>query len=182
MLVNAGLLVLPTAALLLRIRSSEQMGFTLPQLKHLILALALGLVCIPLSYYPIYALLVQRSVTVPWIESARLSFMRTLPFLIVGAALEELFFRGFIISMFLPLGRALSVSISSIAHYLSHFINPGFRILERPADKIIGASGWFITSILLAVLFTMSGSLIPVIVAHLIASIGFGYLITFRSS
>lgn len=63
--------------------------------------------------------------------------------MLIGAVVEELFFRGFMVSLTLPLGVIWAIMISSFMHYFSHFLNPSFRVFDKTLDKMIAASGWF---------------------------------------
>lgn len=69
------------------------------------------------------------------------AFKTMIPFMFIAAIVEEMFFRGLIISLILPLGVAYSVLISAGAHTLVHFINPNFRMIEKILDKTLAASG-----------------------------------------
>lgn len=180
MLVNGILLIVPVITWLMGLLDLRQMGFATPTFFSFALGILLGASCIPLSYYPTRFVILKRNIEIPWIEKPRISFKRMIPFLLVGAIVEELFFRGFLVSLVLPLGLVWVVMISSFAHYFGHFLNPGFRLIENTADKMLAASGWFLTAIMLTVLFIYSKSLIPVVIAHSFASIGFGWMMTAR--
>lgn len=181
MLVNGIFLIVPVIAWVMDFLDLRQMGFTIPTLFSLALGILLGAMCIPLSYYPMRFVILKRGLEIPWVEKARGSFKRMIPFLLLGAVVEELFFRGFLLALVLPRGVISAVMISSLMHYAFHFLNPSFRAFDNAADKMLAASGWFLTTIMLAVLFIYGESLIPVIVAHSFASIGFGWMVTPRS-
>lgn len=138
----------------------------------------LGLLGIPLTYYPLQAIIKLRKIEIPWTAQAKKAFRTMISFMLIAAISEEIFFRGLIISLTLHIGILYVVLISAGTHVLVHFFNPSFRMIEKTLDKTIAASGWISIGFLMAILFVYTGSLAPVILAHIISGIGFGWMMS----
>ncbi len=156
--------------------TAKQLGLTLPKPINFLASLVLGLVFIPIVFLPITYTLRHKHLKIPFIENIRKAFLGTIPFLIVGALLEELFFRGFLIGATLSLGMAFSVVVSGILHYLAHFQNPGFQMVENTVDKAVAAIGMLAFTFALSWLFVSTGSVLNTISAHIANSLGFSWL------
>lgn len=156
--------------------TSKQLGLALPKLIDFLASLVLGLFFIPVVFLPITYTLRRKHLKIHFIENIRKAFLGTIPFLIVGAILEELFFRGFLIGATLSLGMAFSVIVSGILHYFAHFQNPGFQMVENMIDKAVAAIGMLAFTFALAWLFVSTGSVLNTISAHIANSLGFSWL------
>lgn len=172
------LLLLPVFALLTGSTDFEQMGFIIPSTLDLVIGNMVGLLSIPLTYYPMQAAMSKRNLMISWIKKAKHSFIAGVPFLLLGAFVEELFFRGFLITIISAFGALVAISISTVTHWLSHFINPNFKMFTDPFWKIIASGGFLITTLEIAIIFVYTKSLIPALTVHIMASLGFGLLIS----
>ena len=85
-------------------------------------------------------------------------------------------FRRFIIGATLSLGIAFSVIISGTLHYLAHFQNPGFQMVENMLDKAVAAIGMLAFTFAVASLFVFTGSVLNTICAHVVNGLGFSWL------
>lgn len=171
------LLLLPVSSLLTGLTDFEQMGFIIPTTFDLVIGIMVGLLSIPLTYYPMQTTISQRNLMIPWTKNAKQSFIAGVPFMLLGAIIEELFFRGFLVQLTLPFGTLVAVLVSTITHWLSHFINPSFRMFADTFGKTLASSGFLITTLAIAILFVYTRSLVPALTVHLMASVGFGWLI-----
>lgn len=124
----------------------------------------------------------EEKIEIPWMEKTQTTFKIMIPFMLIGAMVEELFFRGFMFSLTMPLGIIWAIMISSFIHYFFHFLNPSFMVFDKVLDKMMASSGWFLTTIILGILFIYSESLIPVVIAHSFTSIGFSSIMNFKMS
>ncbi|MFQ5832449.1 MAG: CPBP family intramembrane glutamic endopeptidase [Candidatus Thorarchaeota archaeon] len=174
------LFLLPIFALLAGWISHLQMGLVLPTPDTFLTGVVTGVVSVALAYYPMHIIVVRRNLEIPAAQRASQRFASILPFMLTGAAIEELFSRGLLMPLFLPLGTIPAITYSALFHWLSHFGNPNLRMFEYTSDKSVAASGWFVVSVWIATLFVSTGSLVPGLVAHLTAAAGFGWLTVFK--
>jgi len=152
------------------------MGLALSKPVDFLASLVLGLFFIPIIYLPMIYALRRRHLKIPFIENFKKAFLGRIPFLILGAIVEELFFRGFIIGATLSFGVAFSVIISGTLHYLAHFQNPGFQMVESMLDKAVAAIGMLAFTFAVASLFVFTGSIFNTICAHVVNGLGFSWL------
>ena len=117
------LLFTPLVSLVTGFLTPKQMGLALPKPIDFLASLGLGLFFIPVVYLPIIYTLRRKHLKIPFIENVKKAFLGTIPFLILGATLS--------------LGIAFSVITSGTLHYLAHFQNPGFQIVETCSTRLL---------------------------------------------
>ena len=95
-----------------------------------------------------------------------------MPYLMLSAVSEELFFRGALISLFTKISRRKVMLFSAVIFALMHLLN--LAVIEDPHYVLWQTAAAFAAGLFFAYLFIHTGSLIPSISAHLVYNLAAG--------